>query len=95
MEDTFSSKGLYAAVLKDFNVIKDEDILKTKKENEKNDKIIITNDNKIVDELLKACSNFLFDPSISKAASSYYYDIYVFVKEYLNNISEFLGKETY
>ena len=71
-------------------------IINEKKENEekKNEEELIEIDNASINDLLKDSLLFLNKDSISKASKAYYPNIYESLKNYLNDIDEFiLGKE--
>ena len=90
MEDKSSIDYLYKVVLKDFILILYKTMSKEEKKNE--DEIKIKNKN--IKELVKDCYCYMNNPSISKAAKSYYSVIFDSLNKYLNDVNEYLeGKE--
>ena len=90
MEDKLSIEYLYKTALKDFILIFYKSMKKEGKNNE--DEIKIRNKN--IKELVKDCYCYMNNPSISKAAKSYYSVIFESLNKYLNDVNEYIeGKE--
>ena len=90
MEDASSLECLYQAVLKDFILVFVQIMKEIDKIEEQKDEEELKFENMPIEELLKHCFKYIKHPSLSKAANTYYPEIYELINKYLDNINDLI-----